>query len=97
MTSKQQQWRIPLKNLVESGKTFFDISVNTGQICKEFKADTLEKRQQHAHRMRLSDKDLVKKLLTSNRQRSRKKLLTSNRKIRLLVNNFLTRSLSEKR
>ena len=32
------------------------------------------------HRMRLSDKDLVKKLLTSNR------------KIRLLINNFLTRS-----
>ena len=31
MTSKQQQWRIPLKNPVDSGKTFFDISVNSVQ------------------------------------------------------------------
>ena len=68
MTSKQQQWRIPLKNPVNSGKTFFDISVNTGQICMGFEADTPEKRQQHAHCMGLSVKDLVKKLLTSNRK-----------------------------
>ena len=40
VTSKQQQWRIPLKNPVYSGKTFFDISVNTGQIGMGFEADT---------------------------------------------------------
>ena len=43
MTSKQQQWRIPLKNLVDSacsGKALFDISVNAGQIGMGFKADT---------------------------------------------------------
>ena len=27
----------------DSGKTFFDISVNTGQICMGFEANTLEK------------------------------------------------------
>ena len=37
MTSKQQQWWIPLKK--HSGKTFFDISVNTGQVCMGFKAN----------------------------------------------------------
>ena len=37
---KQQQWRIPLKNPVNSDKTFFDISVNTGQIGMGFEADT---------------------------------------------------------
>ena len=78
-------WRISLKKPVDSGKTFIDISVNTGQICKGFEADTPEKLQQHAHCMRLLDKDLVKKLLTRNP------------KIRLLVNNFLTRPLSENR
>ena len=84
MTSKQQWW-IPLKNLVYSGKTFFDISVNTGQICMGFEADTPENdsNMEHANCMGVSDKNLVKKLLTSNR------------KIQLLVNNILTRSLSE--
>ena len=67
MTSNQQQWRIPSKSPINSGKTFLDISVNTGQICLGFEADTPQKRQQHAHCMRLSDKDLVKKLFTSNR------------------------------
>ena len=42
MTSKQQ-WPIPLKNPVDSGKTFFNISVNTGQIDMGFEADTPEK------------------------------------------------------
>ena len=51
---------------LDSGKTFFDISVNASQICMGFEADTPEKRQQHGHYMRLSDKDLVKKVLTSN-------------------------------
>ena len=40
MTSKQQQWRIPSKSPINSGKTFLDISVNTGQICLGFEADT---------------------------------------------------------
>ena len=39
VTSKQQQWRIPLKKPVDSGKTFFDIFVNIGQICMGFEAD----------------------------------------------------------
>ena len=39
LTSKQQQWRIPLKTNVDSCKTFFDISVNTDQIDKVFKAE----------------------------------------------------------
>ena len=40
-------------------KSFFDISFNSGQICIGFKADTPEKWQQHVHRIRLSDIDLV--------------------------------------
>ena len=48
---------------VDSGKTFFDISINTGQICLGFEIDTMEKWQQHAHCMWLSDKDL-KNLVT---------------------------------
>ena len=43
VTSKQQQWRIPLKNPVDSGKRVFDISVNTGQTCMGVEADTPEK------------------------------------------------------
>ena len=39
MTSKQQQWRTPLKKPVDSGKTFVDISVNTDHIGTGFKAD----------------------------------------------------------
>ena len=62
---------------------FFYISVNTDQIGIGFEADTPEKWQKHAHCMRLSDKNLFKKLLTSNR------------KIWLLVSNFLIRSLSK--
>ena len=68
---------------LESGKTFFDISVNTDQIGMGFEADTPEKLQQHVDLLRLSDKDPVKKLLTSNQI------------FQLLVNNFLTRSLSK--
>ena len=48
-------------------------------------ADTPEKWKQHVDLLQVSDKDLVKKLLTSNQ------------KIRLLFNNFLTRSLSVSR
>ena len=70
-----------IEKTVDSGKTLFDISVDTGQICMGFEADTPEKGQLQAFCMRLSDKDLVKKLLRSNR------------KIWLLVNNFLTKSL----
>ena len=43
VTSKQQQRRISLKNPVDSGKTFFDISVNTGQIDMGFEAGTPKK------------------------------------------------------
>ena len=43
MTSKQQQQLIPLKNPVNSGKTFIDISVNTGLIGMGFEADTPKK------------------------------------------------------
>ena len=43
MTLKQQQWWIPLKKNDHSGKTYFDISDNTGLICFGFEADTLEK------------------------------------------------------
>ena len=31
------------KKHVDSAKASFDISINTGQICMEFKADTMEK------------------------------------------------------
>ena len=40
----------------DSGKTFFDISINSGHICMGFEADTPEQWQHQAHRMRLSDK-----------------------------------------
>ena len=36
VTSNQQQWRIPLKNPVDSGKIFFDISIHSGQIGMGF-------------------------------------------------------------
>ena len=32
-----------LEILCDSGKTFFDISVNTGQICMELETDTPQK------------------------------------------------------
>ena len=32
-----------IEKTVNSGKTLFDISVNTGQICMGFEADTPEK------------------------------------------------------
>ena len=31
------------QKLGNSGKTFFEVSINTGQICMGFEADTLEK------------------------------------------------------
>ena len=43
VTSKQQQWPIPLKKPVDSGKTFFDFPINTGQICMGFETDTPKK------------------------------------------------------
>ena len=57
MTSKQP---------VDLSKTFFDISVNTGQISMGFEADIPEKRQKNAQSIRLLEKDLVKKLLTNS-------------------------------
>ena len=37
---QQLQWRTALKKPVNSGKTFSDISVNTGKICMEFETET---------------------------------------------------------
>ena len=42
VTSKQQQSQIPLKKNVDSGETFFDISVYTGQIYMGVETDTPE-------------------------------------------------------
>ena len=68
---------------LDSGNTFFDISVNTGQICMAFGADTPEKNNRPI--VRPYKDQLVRKLLTSIR------------KIRLLTNKILTRCLSESR
>ena len=43
MTPKQLQLWIPLKTNIISGKTFFDISIKTDQICMGLEADTPEK------------------------------------------------------
>ena len=64
-----------LSKLLDSGKAFFDISVNTDVIGVGFEADTTDLLQ-------LSDKCLVKKLLTSNQL------------FLLLVISFLIRTLS---
>ena len=55
------------KKHYDSGKTFFDTSVNNGQSCNGFEAeysigfeaDKPEKLQKHSHLISLSDKDLV--------------------------------------
>ena len=47
--------------------TFFDISVNTDQIDMGFEADTPWKKKAACSACRLSDKDLVKKVLMNNR------------------------------
>ena len=36
--------------------TYIDITTHIGQICKEFRADTLKKLQTRAHLLRLSGK-----------------------------------------
>ena len=66
-----------------SGKTFFDISINTHQIGIWFEADTLEK----CGNMSIFSNFQTKIWL--------KNVVMSNRIFRLLINNFLTRSLSE--
>ena len=38
---------------LDSGKTFIDAAVNTGQICIGFKTDATEQLQKHAHPRRL--------------------------------------------
>ena len=50
-----------IENTVDSGMTFFDISVKAGQIYMALEADIPGERPQHAHCMRLFDKDLVNK------------------------------------
>ena len=47
-----------LEILCDSGKTLFDISVNTGQICMKFEADTPQKLK-YAHLTKFSDKKLI--------------------------------------
>ena len=43
----------------DSDNNFFDISVNTGQICIGFEVDKLKNYKKHVHLIRLLDKDLV--------------------------------------
>ena len=43
----------------DSGKTLFDISVNTGQICMKFEADTPQKLLKYAHLIKFPDKNLI--------------------------------------
>ena len=50
VTSKQQQCWIPLKICINSGKTFYDISFNTGQICMRFEAD-IRKNDSNRHNL----------------------------------------------
>ena len=54
-----------LEILCDSGKTLFDISVNTGQICMKFEADTPQKLLKYAHLTKFPDKKLIERLLTS--------------------------------
>ena len=48
-----------LEILCDSGKTLFDIAVNTGQICMKFEADTPQKLLKYAHLTKYSDKKLI--------------------------------------
>ena len=48
-----------LEILCDSGKTLFDISINTGQICMKFEADTPQKLLKYAHLSKYSDKKLI--------------------------------------
>ena len=48
-----------LEILCHSGKTLFDISVNTGQICMKFEADTPQKLLKYAHLTKFSNKQLI--------------------------------------
>ena len=41
------------------GKTLFDISVNTGQICMKFEADTPQKILKCVHLTKCPDKKLI--------------------------------------
>ena len=48
-----------LEILCDSGKSLFDISVNTGQICMKFEADTPQNLLKYAHLIKFSDKKLI--------------------------------------
>ena len=48
-----------LEILCDSGKTLFDISVNTGQICMRFEADTPQKLLKYAHLTKFPGKKLI--------------------------------------
>ena len=45
-----------LEILCDSGKTLFDISVNTGQICMRFETDTPQKWLKYVHLTKFPDK-----------------------------------------
>ena len=81
MTLEDLKCQILFK-ILYSGKTFIDIPVNTDQIHIWFDANTPGKTKAICP-SQLSKKDLVKKLLTGNQI------------FQLLVNAFLSRSLSE--
>ena len=48
-----------LEILCDSGKTLFNISVKTGQICMRFEADTPQKLSKYAHLTKFPDKKLI--------------------------------------
>ena len=48
-----------LEILCDSGKTLFDISVNTGQICMRFEANTPQKLLKYAQLTKFPDKKLI--------------------------------------
>ena len=48
-----------LEILCDSGKTLFDISVNAGQICMRFEADTPQKLLKFSRLTKFPDKKLI--------------------------------------
>ena len=45
--------------MCDSGKTLFDISVNTDHICMKFEADTPQKLLKYTHLTKFSGKRLI--------------------------------------
>ena len=62
MTSRDFNDRVHvlfLEILCDSGKTLFDISGNTGQICMRFEADIPQNLFKYAHLTKFPDKKLI--------------------------------------